>query len=47
MRRDDEGQSRAFVEKARELGADEKHSAADRLIGQLAKKPPDPHRKSD
>ena len=31
-----------FLEKAREIGADEKRSRADELIGQLAKKPPEP-----
>lgn len=43
---DDEDQSKQFIEKAREIGADEKKSRADELIGQLAKKPPDP-RKSE
>ena len=40
--RDDEEQSRIFIEKAREIGADEEHSEADRLIGLLAKRPPEP-----
>lgn len=43
---DDEEQSRLFIEKAREIGADEKRSAADKLIGQLAKKPPEPHKRA-
>jgi hypothetical protein len=43
---DDKEQSRLFIEKAREIGADEDKSAADTLIGRLAKKPPDPKRKS-
>lgn len=46
-RQDDKAQSRAFIEKARELEADEKASAADKLIGQLAKKPPEPRKKQD
>jgi hypothetical protein len=39
---DDKEQSRAFIEKAREIGADEKRSAADKLMGRLAKTPPEP-----
>jgi hypothetical protein len=39
---DDKEQSRLFIEKAREIGADEGRSRADELIGQLAKKPPEP-----
>jgi hypothetical protein len=42
---DDQDQSKAFIEKAREIGADEEKSAADGLIGRLAKKPPEPHKK--
>jgi hypothetical protein len=42
---DDKEQSRLFIEKARELGANEGHSEADRLIGHLAKKPPEPRQK--
>jgi hypothetical protein len=38
---DDPEQSSAFIEKAREIGADEEHSEADSLIGHLAKKPPE------
>jgi hypothetical protein len=39
---DDKEQSELFIKKARKIGADEEHSASDELIGQLAKKPPDP-----
>jgi RNase P subunit RPR2 len=39
---DDYEQSRLFIEKAREIGADASSSAADELIGQLAKKKPKP-----
>jgi hypothetical protein len=39
---DDKEQSRAFIEKAREIEADEDKSAADDLLGRLAKQPPDP-----
>jgi hypothetical protein len=41
---DDPEQSRLFIKKAREIGADEKRSRSDELIGQLAKKPPQPHK---
>ena len=44
--RDDPEQLRAFIEKAREIEADEKHSAADKLMGRLAAKKPEP-RKSE
>jgi hypothetical protein len=37
---DDKEQSKAFIEKAREIGADEKRSAADKLMERLAKTPP-------
>jgi hypothetical protein len=37
--RDDKEQSRLFIEKAREIGADEEHSAADKLMERLAKTP--------
>lgn len=40
---DDKEQSKLFLKKAREIKADEEHSASDELIGQLAKKPPKPH----
>lgn len=39
---DDPEQSKAFIEKAREIGADEKHSAADKLMERLAKTKPEP-----
>jgi hypothetical protein len=38
-------QSRAFIEKAREIGADEEKSGADELLGRLAKMPPEPRAK--
>jgi hypothetical protein len=37
-------QSREFVKMAREIGADEEKSAADELLGRLAKMPPEPHK---
>jgi hypothetical protein len=43
-RADDSEQSKAFIEKAREIGADEKRSAADKLIGRLAKMKPEPRK---
>jgi hypothetical protein len=43
--KDDKEQSRLFVEKAREIGADEDKSAADDLMGKLAKVPPEPRSK--
>jgi hypothetical protein len=48
VQKDDEEQSRLFIEKAREIGANEEMGAlrADKLIGQLAKKPPEPRKKS-
>lgn len=39
---DDKAQSKAFIEKAREIGADEKRSAADKLMGRMAKMKPQP-----
>jgi hypothetical protein len=45
-RRDDPEQSRLFIDKAREVGADEEQSAADELLGQLHKKPPAPRKQS-
>jgi hypothetical protein len=45
-KRDDPEQSRLFIEKAREVSADEEKSAADVLMGQLAKLPPEPRTKS-
>jgi hypothetical protein len=44
VRKDDPEQSKLFVQRAREIEADEKHSAADRLIGALAKMKPKPHK---
>ena len=41
---DDLEQSKAFIEKAREIEADEKHSAADELMGRMAKTKPEPHK---
>jgi hypothetical protein len=43
--KDDPEQSRLFIEKAREVGADENQSRSDKLIEQLAKKPPEPRKK--
>ena len=40
--RNDLGQSRLFMKKAREIGADEERSAADELLGHLAQQPPAP-----
>ena len=39
---DDPEQSRAFIEKAREVEADEKHSTVDKLMECLAKTKPEP-----
>jgi hypothetical protein len=39
---DDKEQSKLFIKKAREISADEKRSAADELLGRLAKMPPEP-----
>lgn len=41
---DDREQSRRFLQKAREIEADEDASAADDLLGKLAKSPPEPHK---
>jgi len=41
---DDKEQSKLFIEKAREIGADEVKSASDELIGKLARKPPEPRK---
>jgi hypothetical protein len=41
----DPEQSRRFIEKARELGADDENSGVDELLGHLRKKPPEPHAK--
>jgi hypothetical protein len=37
--KDDPDQSKAFIKKAREIEADEEHSAADKLMERLAKTP--------
>jgi hypothetical protein len=42
---DDKEQSKLFIEKAREIEADEKRSVADKLLGHLHSKPPEPHKK--
>jgi hypothetical protein len=42
---DDAEQSKLFIEKARELEADQEIAAADKLMGRLAKMPPQPHKK--
>jgi hypothetical protein len=41
---DDPEQSRSFIEKAREIGADKDASATDQLMDRLAKMPPDPRK---
>jgi len=43
---DDRDQSKAFIEKAREIEADEKRSAADKLMERLAKTKPEPRKPS-
>jgi hypothetical protein len=45
VKHDDKEQSRLFIKKAREIGADEQRSAADELLGKLAKTPPEPRTK--
>jgi hypothetical protein len=42
---DDKEQSKLFIKKAREIGADEERSAANELLGRLAKMPPEPRQK--
>jgi hypothetical protein len=42
---DDKEQSKLFIEKAREIGADEDRSASDELLGHLAKMKPEPRKK--
>src|SRR5947208_13274785 len=42
--RDDPAQSRAFIKKAREVGADDGKSASGRLVRRLAKMPPEPRK---
>jgi len=44
---DDKGQSKLFIEKAREIEADENRSAADKLMGRLAKMKPEPRVSKD
>lgn len=44
---DDKEQSKLFIEKAREIEADEERSDADELLRRLAKKPPQPRAKPD
>ena len=41
-KRDDPEQSKAFIEKAREIGADEKTSLSDGLMKRLAEHRPEP-----
>jgi hypothetical protein len=43
VKQDDKEQSKLVIEKAREIGADEKRSAADKLMERLAKTKPAPH----
>jgi len=43
FRRDDPEQSEAFIQKAKEIEADEKRSAADSILGRLAEMSPKPH----
>jgi len=45
-KRDDKEQSRLFIDKAREIEANEKTSASDLLLGRLAKMKPEPRKKS-
>jgi hypothetical protein len=42
---DDKEQSKLFIQKAQEIGADEEKSSADALIGRLAKMPRQPRTK--
>ena len=44
---DNREQSKLFIQKAREIGADEERSAADELLGHLAKRAPEPKHKKD
>lgn len=41
---DDRAQSKKFIETAREIDADEESSAADSIMGQLAKQAPEPRK---
>jgi hypothetical protein len=45
MKADNLSQSAAFMDKAREIEADEENSAADELMKRLAKTPPVPRTK--
>lgn len=45
MKRDNLGQSRAFIKKARELEADEAKLRADDVIGRIAKMKTEPREK--
>jgi hypothetical protein len=47
QKQDDPEQSRAFIDKAREIEADEKHSAADKLMERLAKTKPEPRNQNE
>lgn len=42
---DDKKQSKLFIDKAREIGADEERSEADHVLGRLVQKPPEHHKK--
>jgi hypothetical protein len=45
-KQDNKEQSKQFIEKAREVEADEKRSAADKLMERLARTRPEPRTKS-
>lgn len=45
LKQDDREQSRLFIKKAREIGADEKHSVSDALLAKLRSSPPQPRTK--
>jgi hypothetical protein len=44
QKQDNPEQSKAFIEKAREIEADEERSAADKLMERLAKTKPEPRK---
>jgi hypothetical protein len=44
LSKDDPEQSKLFIEKAREIEADEDSSAADELMKRMAKTPPEPRK---
>jgi hypothetical protein len=44
--KDDPEQSKLFIDKAREIEADEKRSSADKLMERLAKMKPEPRKPS-